>query len=47
VTVGAHVVRIEMSGYRTVATKATVKAGDRTPLTVSLERRAGHNPKPR
>jgi len=47
VTAGAHVVKIEMSGYKPLVTKATVKAGDRAQLAVSLERKAGYDPKPR
>lgn len=44
---GAHVVRIEMAGYRTVVSKATVKNGERTPVTVTLERKPGYDQKPR
>jgi hypothetical protein len=47
INAGVHAVRIEMSGYRTVNTKTTVKAGDRTPLNLSLERKAGYEPEPR
>ena len=34
---GQHAVRIELTGYRTVATSVDVKAGADTPLRLTLE----------
>jgi serine/threonine-protein kinase len=38
---GSHPVRIEMTGYRTISTTIVVKAGEVTPVSVSLERGSG------
>jgi serine/threonine-protein kinase len=37
ITPGSHAVRIELAGYRTIATSVDVKAGIETPLKVTLE----------
>jgi hypothetical protein len=36
-TTGPHAVRIELAGYRTVATTVEVKAGVETPIKLTLE----------
>jgi type II secretory pathway component PulL len=36
---GVHAVRLELSGYKTVTTSVTVKAGEAAKLALTLERR--------
>ena len=38
---GAHSVRIQLSGYKTIATSVMIKAGTTSKLTRSLERNGG------
>ena len=42
---GSHAVRIELSGYKTVTTSVAVKAGETTPIAVSLELGRGGGPR--
>lgn len=41
---GSHAVRIELSGYKTLTTSVVVKAGETTPIAVSLEVGRGGGP---
>jgi hypothetical protein len=42
---GSHAVRIELSGYKTLTTSVAVKAGETTPIAVSLELGRGGGPR--